>query len=83
MSRLSVSGMAARVKRTLGQGGGRLRLVSALAGQQVPAGVEVVRLGTPKGIVLQRVLLADPSEAAIVDPVRSQARCAPLSPSPD
>jgi uncharacterized membrane protein len=59
-----------------------MRIVLALAGQQVPAGVEVVRLGTPKGIVLQRVLLADPSEAATVDPVRSQARCAPLSLSP-
>ena len=71
------------VKNDEQMAGQPMRIVLALAGQQVPVGVEVVRLGTPKGIVLQRVLLADPSEAATVDPVRSQARCAPLSPSPD
>ena len=71
------------VKNDEQMAGQPMRIVLALAGQQVPAGVEVVRLGKPKGIVLQRVLLADPSEAATVDPVRSQARCAPLSPSPD
>jgi uncharacterized membrane protein len=71
------------VKNDEQMAGQPMRIVLALAGQQVPAGVEVVRLGSPKGIVLQRVLLAYPSEAATVDPVRSQARCAPLSPSPD
>jgi uncharacterized membrane protein len=71
------------VKNDEQMAGQPMRIVLALAGQQVPAGVEVVRLGSPKGIVLQRVLLADPSEAATVDPVRSQARCAPLSLSPD
>lgn len=70
------------VKNDEQMAGQPMRIVLALAGQQVPAGVEVVRLGKPKGIVLQRVLLADPSEAATVDPVRSQARCAPLSLSP-
>jgi uncharacterized membrane protein len=66
------------VKNDEQMAGQPMRVVLALAGQQVPAGVEVVRLRTPKGIVLQRVLLADPAEAATVDPVRSQARCAPL-----
>jgi uncharacterized membrane protein len=66
------------VKNDEQMAGQPMRVVLALAGQQVPAGVEVVRLRTPKGIVLQRVLLADPAEAATVDPIRSQARCAPL-----
>lgn len=55
-----------------------MRIILALRGQPVPAGAEVVRLGTPKGIVLQRVLLANPAEAGTVDPIRSRARCAPL-----
>lgn len=66
------------VKNDEQMAGQPMRVVLALSGQPVPAGVEVVRLGTPKGIVLQRVLLADPAEAATVDPVRSQARCMPL-----
>jgi uncharacterized membrane protein len=52
-----------------------MRVILALDGQGVPAGVETVRMRYPTGIVLQRVLLADPAEAAAVDPVRSQARC--------
>lgn len=52
-----------------------MRVILALDGQGVPAGVETVRMRHPTGIVLQRVLLADPAEAAAVDPVRSQARC--------
>lgn len=66
------------VKNDEQMAGQPMRVVLALADQAVPEGVEVVRLRTPKGIVLQRVLLADPSEAATIDPVRSQARCAPL-----
>ena len=56
-----------------------MRIVLALEGQGVPAGVEVVRLRYPTGIVLQRVLLADPAEAAQVDPIPSQARCRTLA----
>ncbi|MBU6395480.1 MAG: DUF1254 domain-containing protein [Sphingomonadales bacterium] len=52
-----------------------MRVVLALAGQSVPAGVETVRTGYANGIVLQRVLLADPSEAAAVDPVRRRTMC--------
>ena len=55
-----------------------MRVVLALRGQAVPKGVETVRLIYPTGIVLQRVLLADPSEAGAVDPIRSRATCAPL-----
>lgn len=56
-----------------------MRVVLALRGQRVPAGVETVRLLYPTGIVLQRVLLADPSEAAEVDPIRRRATCTPLA----
>lgn len=55
-----------------------MRIVLALAGQAVPAGATVVRLSGATGIVLQRVLLADPADAARVDPIRRRARCAPL-----
>lgn len=56
-----------------------MRVVLAMRGQSVPQGVEAVRMIYPTGIVLQRVLLADPSEAAVVDPVRQRATCAPLA----
>lgn len=57
-----------------------MRVVLALEGQAVPAGVETVRLKHRTGIVLQRVLLADPAEAAVVDPIRRQAKCGSLPP---
>jgi len=56
-----------------------MRVVLALEGQQVPAGVETVRVRYAAGIVLQRVLLADPSEAAAVDPIRRKAQCRTLA----
>lgn len=56
-----------------------MRVVLALEGQKVPAGVETVRVRYATGIVLQRVLLADPSEAAVVDPIRSKAQCRTLA----
>lgn len=56
-----------------------MRVVLALAGQPVAAGVEAVRVRYATGIVLQRVLLADPSEAATVDPIRRKARCRTLA----
>lgn len=58
--------------------GRAMRVVLAQRGQDVPDGVEVVRLLYPTGIVLQRVLLADPSEAAAVEPLRRRATCQPL-----
>lgn len=56
-----------------------MRVVLALEGQTVPAGAETVRVRHATGIVLQRVLLADPSEAAVVDPIRSKASCRTLA----
>lgn len=59
--------------------GRAMRVVLALDGQQAPAGIETVRVHYATGIVLQRVLLADPAEAAQVDPIRRQARCRTLA----
>jgi uncharacterized membrane protein len=56
-----------------------MRVVLAMEGQAVPAGTETVRVRYATGIVLQRVLLADPSEAARVDPIRSKAQCRTLA----
>jgi uncharacterized membrane protein len=63
--------------------GNRLRVILALHGQQVAPdqGAEMVRLNHPRGIVLQRVLLADPrdpAELARVDPLRRRATCRQL-----
>jgi uncharacterized membrane protein len=56
-----------------------MRVVLALEGQPVPTGVETVRVHYATGIVLQRVLLADPSEAAVVEPIRRKAQCRTLA----
>ncbi|MBX9884816.1 MAG: DUF1254 domain-containing protein [Novosphingobium sp.] len=56
-----------------------MRVVLAMEGQTVPAGVETVRVRYATGIVLQRVLLADPAEAAEVDPIRRKAQCRTLT----
>jgi uncharacterized membrane protein len=55
-----------------------MRVVLALRGQPLPASAQTVRLAAPRGIVLQRVLLADPAEAATIDPLRRGARCGPV-----
>lgn len=55
-----------------------MRILLALNGQNVPAGAEVVRLSAPRGIALQRILLADPAEAQRIDPLRRQAQCRAL-----
>jgi len=55
-----------------------MRVVLAMEGQAVPAGVETIRVHYATGIILQRVLLADPTEAAKVDPIRGAARCRTL-----
>lgn len=59
-----------------------MQVVLAVAGQHTPPGVEVVRLSHARGIVLQRVLLADPrdpAELAMVDPIRRRATCRTLN----
>jgi uncharacterized membrane protein len=58
-----------------------MRVILALAGQRTPPGAEAVQLDYARGIVLQRVLLAnprDPAELARVDPLRRRALCRPL-----
>lgn len=57
------------------QAGRPLRFVLALPGQPVPADMRAVRVDAARGVVLQRVLLTSPGEAATVDPLRRQARC--------
>lgn len=56
-----------------------MRVVLALEGQPVPTSVETVRVRYATGIVLQRVLLADPAEASAVDPIRQKAQCRTLA----
>ena len=56
-----------------------MRVVLALEAQTTPAGAETVRVRYATGIVLQRVLLADPAEAATVDPIRRNAQCRTLA----
>lgn len=55
-----------------------MRVVLALAQQAVPTSAQIVRLRAPRGAVLQRVLLADPAEAAALDPLRQRASCRTL-----
>jgi uncharacterized membrane protein len=55
-----------------------MSVVLALEGQLTPPGAEVIRLRHARGLVLQRVLLADPrdpAELARVDPLRRRATC--------
>lgn len=59
--------------------GQAMRVVLALPGQKTPAGTETIRVRYATGIILQRVLLADPSEPAQVDPIRTKARCRTLA----
>ncbi len=59
-----------------------MRVILALNGQLTPPGAEVVRLAYARGIVLQRVLLADPrdpAEITRVDPLRRRATCRQLA----
>ncbi|MEQ1725823.1 MAG: DUF1254 domain-containing protein [Sphingopyxis sp.] len=69
---------AAFVRNDEDMAGRPMRVVLALDGQAVAGGVRVVRLSAPRGVVLQRVLLADPAEAAEVDPLRRRAVCRTL-----
>lgn len=56
-----------------------MRIVVATHSQAVPAGVEVVRVTLPRGIVLQRVLIGDRADAAAVAPLRTRAQCRTLT----
>jgi len=55
------------------------RIIVARAGQAVPAGAEVVRVGHDRGVALIRLLLKDPTEIGGLDVVRRQSSCAPVT----
>lgn len=52
-----------------------LDIILAVKGQDVPRQGRVIRLEHARGLVLQRVLLADRSEFAEVDPLRRRTKC--------
>ena len=52
-----------------------IRIVLARAGQQVPAGVEAVRLGYDRGVALIRILVESRDGFAAIDRARRASRC--------
>ncbi|WP_447763287.1 DUF1254 domain-containing protein [Sphingopyxis panaciterrae] len=67
------------VRNDVEAGGKPYRIIVARAGQAVPAGAEVVRVGDDRGIALIRLLLKDPAEIGGLDAVRRQSSCAPVT----
>ena len=65
----------AAVRSDRDTGGKPVRLALMRGAEKAPAGYEAVALGYNKGIVLIRILLADPSQFAEVDAIRRKARC--------
>jgi uncharacterized membrane protein len=55
-----------------------VRIALALEGQQVPQGVETVRLDAPRGVALVRILVEDRARFAPLDRVRRASSCRPL-----
>jgi uncharacterized membrane protein len=55
-----------------------IKLVIATAGQQVPPGIETVRVDGPRGIALIRILIADRADFAAIDTARRGATCRSL-----
>lgn len=58
--------------------GGPIRIVLALAGQTVPAGLEPVRVDGPRGIALIRVLVESRDRYPLIDRARRASRCGRL-----
>jgi uncharacterized membrane protein len=58
--------------------GGSIRVVVARQDQQVPAGVEVVRLDDNRGIALVRILVESRDKFAAIDGARRASVCKPL-----
>ena len=58
--------------------GAPIRIVLALAGQQVPAGVEAVRVEGARGIALIRILVESRDLFPEIDRARRASRCARL-----
>ena len=59
-------------------GGKPFDVVIARPGQAVPAGVEVIRIGSDRGIALIRLLLANPAEIGSLGALRRQSWCAAI-----
>lgn len=66
------------VRNDVQAGGKPYRVAIARDGQDVPKGIETVRVGYDRGIALIRLLLASPDEIAKLDPIRRQSNCRPL-----
>ncbi len=58
--------------------GAPIRIALALAGQQVPAGIEAVRVDGARGIALIRVLVESRDRFAEIDRARRASRCVRL-----
>ena len=54
------------------------KIAIARSGQEVPEGVETIRVDYDRGIALIRLLLADPKEIAQLEAVRRQSSCATI-----
>lgn len=61
--------------RDVARSGAPLRFVIAIAGQRVPAGGAVVRIGSRRGIVLLQALAGTGRPSATVDAARRAATC--------
>lgn len=57
----------------------RVRIESAGTHPPAPSGVRVVRLGSSRGLLLQRVLVPDDASAAAVDRIRRGLTCRPAA----
>jgi uncharacterized membrane protein len=66
------------VRNNRDSGGKPVRIVLAREGQEVPTGVEVVRLGSDRGVALIRILIADRSDFPAVDAARRASDCGVL-----
>jgi uncharacterized membrane protein len=66
------------VRNNRDSGGAPIRVVLALAGQDVPAGVEAVRMDEARGIALLRILVESRDRFAAIDRARRASRCVRL-----
>lgn len=59
--------------------GHRLDAVFALRGQATPAGVRVIEVPSARGVAFFRTLVEDPAQEALLDALRRQGSCGPVS----
>ena len=70
---------AAFVRNNIQAEGKPIKIVLAKAGQPVPDGMAVVRVGGDSGIALIRILVTDRAQFGAIDAARRQSSCKPLS----